>query len=98
MVLSGLLLVLGVLNFAIWFAIENHLGPSVILLEYTDDIFVMEVSDTTWVHESSVLQAIIFKLLLVLLRDTESLEHLIILELQTGFSSAILNHTQNLQL
>lgn len=98
LVLSSLLFVLRVLNFAIRFAIENHLRPSVILFENADDIFVMEVSDTTRVHESAILQAIILELLLVLLRDAESFEDLIILKLQTGLRGAILNHTQHLQL
>jgi hypothetical protein len=96
LVLVGLLLFHRVLNFAVRFAIKDHLRPSVILFENRNDVFVMEVLCRTWVHKCSVLQAIVFEFSLILLRDIKSFQNFIIFELQRGLGSTVLDHTKHL--
>ena len=97
LVLSLLLLVLGILNFAVRLAVKNHLRPSVVFFENTHDVLVVEVGHRRGVHESAVLHAVLFEFLLLFFGDIESFEDLIVLELKTGFGRTILNNTQNLE-
>ena len=93
-----LLLVSSTLNFAIELAVEDHLVPSVILLEASDDIIIVIVLSWWWIHESSILEAIVFKLSFILFTDVKCFQYFIIFKLKTGLHSSILDKTQNLKI
>ena len=97
LVLSLLLFVLRILNFAVRLAVKNHLRPSVVFFENTHDVLVVEVGRRRGVHESAVLHAVLFEFLLLFFGDIESFEDLVVLQLETGLGRSILNNAQNLE-
>ena len=59
------LLVFAVLSFAVWFAVEDELGPSIILLKNVHNILIVIILRATWIHERAVFQAVILAFALI---------------------------------
>ena len=57
----------------------------------------MEILDRTWIHKSTIFQAVIFELLLIRLTDTKGFQGFVILQLKTSFAGAILQQAQDLE-
>ena len=78
------------------FAVEDHLLPRLEPLEDVQNVLVLWVMRLTWAHECPILQAIVLKLPLVFLRDTEGLKAAFVLQFKAGLSCAVLHQAENL--
>ena len=91
-----LLVALFISSLGIWLAIEDHLLPRLEPLKDVKHILVLRVMRLAWAHESSVSEAIVLELALVLLSYSESLQAALILEFKTSLGCAILHQAENL--
>lgn len=90
-------LILGILSLAVKLAVENHLRPSVVFFEAANDVIVVVVLRSTWVHECPILEAVVLELTLILVAHFERFQHLVILQLKTCLHCPVLYEAQNLK-